>query len=237
MGWWKFNDCQGAAAVDASGNGNTGTITAGDDTGNNDSVGTCNSGAANPANEMWNVGTNGKFNSSLGFDGTNDYVTVSANTLLNSLTAGMTVSLWINPTSIPSAYKRFISRGSDPAQQWEVEFDGANPGKVYYDSGVAASRSNTVLSAGNWYHLVMTRDPSANLTSLYINGRLDSSVSGSASSGESADIAIGADVDGTDLFTGLIDDVRIYNYALTSTQVKTLYNNGAVNFAPITGSP
>jgi hypothetical protein len=39
-------------------------------------------------------------------------------------------------------------------------------------------------------------------------------------------------------FNGQIDDVRIYNYALTSYQVKTLYNeNSAVRFGPLTGSP
>lgn len=34
-----------------------------------------------------------------------------------------------------------------------------------------------------------------------------------------------------------VDDVRIYNYALTATQVKSLYNNGAVRFGPSTGAP
>jgi hypothetical protein len=39
-------------------------------------------------------------------------------------------------------------------------------------------------------------------------------------------------------FNGQIDDVRIYNYALTATQIKTLYNeNAAVRFGPLTGSP
>lgn len=32
-------------------------------------------------------------------------------------------------------------------------------------------------------------------------------------------------------------DARIFNYALTASQVKTLYNNGAVNFGPVTGAP
>jgi len=40
------------------------------------------------------------------------------------------------------------------------------------------------------------------------------------------------------LLSGQIDDVRIFNYALTPLQIKTLYNQGAaVQFAPITGSP
>jgi hypothetical protein len=39
-------------------------------------------------------------------------------------------------------------------------------------------------------------------------------------------------------FTGQIDDVRVYNYALTPSQIKTVYNGGAaVKFAPLTGSP
>ncbi len=36
---------------------------------------------------------------------------------------------------------------------------------------------------------------------------------------------------------GLIDDVKVFNYALTAAQVKNEYNGGSVNFAPLTGSP
>lgn len=36
---------------------------------------------------------------------------------------------------------------------------------------------------------------------------------------------------------GQIDDVKIFNYALTSTQVKLEYNQGAVRFGPSTGAP
>jgi hypothetical protein len=42
----------------------------------------------------------------------------------------------------------------------------------------------------------------------------------------------------TSYFNGLIDDVRLYNYVLTQTQIKTLYNeNAAIRFGPLTGSP
>ena len=37
--------------------------------------------------------------------------------------------------------------------------------------------------------------------------------------------------------TGQIDDVKIFNYALSASQVKNLFNNGAVYFGPVTGSP
>jgi len=38
-------------------------------------------------------------------------------------------------------------------------------------------------------------------------------------------------------FSGQIDDAKIFNYALTATQVKTLYNDGAIRFGPVTGIP
>ncbi|KKU90523.1 MAG: hypothetical protein UY22_C0054G0004, partial [Candidatus Amesbacteria bacterium GW2011_GWC1_48_10] len=69
VGWWKFDECAGATANDSSGNGNNGTIypvSVG-----NTAVGTCSSGTST---EMWNDGTTGKRNASLGFDGSDDYV-------------------------------------------------------------------------------------------------------------------------------------------------------------------
>lgn len=38
-------------------------------------------------------------------------------------------------------------------------------------------------------------------------------------------------------FNSQLDDVRVYNYALTPVQIKTLYNNGAVYFGPVSGQP
>src|SRR5512147_2782745 len=69
-----------------------GTITAGG-AGNIKSAGTCNSGATDPNNEMWNVGTDGKLNSSLGFDGTDDYVQVPHNSAL--MPSQITVAAWL----------------------------------------------------------------------------------------------------------------------------------------------
>lgn len=39
------------------------------------------------------------------------------------------------------------------------------------------------------------------------------------------------------IFSGQIDDARVYNYALTPVQVKTLYNGGAINYTPTSGAP
>ena len=70
--------------------------------------------------------------------------------------------------------------------------------------------------------------------SVYLNGVLVNSrndLSGYSSlNGASNTARIGSHVGNNTYFTGLIDDVRVYNYPLNATQVKTLYNGGAVNF-------
>lgn len=75
---------------------------------------------------------------------------------------------------------------------------------------------------------------------IYIDGVLhDSSTPASVNENSTSTLDIGARLGGNvGHFTGNVDDVRIYNYTLTSSQVKTIMNSGsAVNFAPITGSP
>ena len=79
-GWWKFDECQGSTAYDATGNGNSGTITIGTGagTGHIDSVGTCStSGTA------WYNGVTGKFNSSISYDGIDDNTQIADSSVLD----------------------------------------------------------------------------------------------------------------------------------------------------------
>jgi hypothetical protein len=72
---YGFNEGSGTTVIDASGNGNTGTI----------------SGAS------WV--TSGKYGTALSFNGTNNWVTIPDNASLD-LTTGMTVEAWVNPNSL-----------------------------------------------------------------------------------------------------------------------------------------
>jgi hypothetical protein len=65
---------------------------------------------------------------------------------------------------------------------------------------------------------------------MYVNGVLKGQTPFSGTLKQTAfNVYIGRRTDGL-FFNGLIDDVRIYNYALTSEQVKQVYNGGAMNF-------
>ncbi|MFA7676345.1 MAG: LamG-like jellyroll fold domain-containing protein, partial [Candidatus Shapirobacteria bacterium] len=94
-------------------------------------------------------------------------------------------------------------------------------------------QSTTPLSNffGKWTHFLVTYDKNASSNNfrIYINGKLDKQATATGTpTTAAADILMGKY---SNLYTtGQIDDVRIYNYALTPAQVKTLYNGGAVSF-------
>lgn len=232
VGHWKFDECQGAVVYDSSGFGNNGTITAG--AAPNTSVGTCSSGTTT---EMWDDGTNGKYSSSLGFDGTNDVVTVSNSSVLPSST--MSISAWVK-RSTTGNWDRLVEHEWDTVQEgsWGLFIDSGNDAQFVMKSSGGTQRLaqfTTDLTSDTWYHLVGTYDGSTGR--VYING-VEGEQTFSTSNiaiDTSGNIVIGGL---TDLLEGNLDDVRIYNYALSPIQIKLLYNeNSAVRFAPLTGSP
>jgi len=242
VAWYRFDECQGSVAHDASGNNSHGTITSGGAYGNT-SVGSCNSG---DSTEMWDDGTNGKFNSALGLDGDDDYASSSSQLFYNEQPQ-FSFFAWIKRSAI---------------NNWDrvggaYEWNSGNYGSWYLNTGqnngapacgalidgsweATTTDNNSLGQTGRWYHVGCVYDGS-NLIS-YLDGVPQDSVSASGNLASTAyPFLIGTTngISGTqNNFQGLIDDARIYNYGLTPAQVRTLYNGGsAIRFAPLTGSP
>ena len=243
-GHWKFNECQGTTVNDSSGNNNTGTITIGiGASGSQNTAGTCNSGVGSSA--AWGNGSLGKFNSSLNLDGTDDYVTLSNNSpldVLGSAANPVTVSAWVKPNN-SSGYVTFFTKG-----RYLALYNGTTPVAFLYDPSELyppaanpnywfwGSASATI---GSWNNIVFTFD--GTVVSWYVNGKLNTSASlPGIQVGWSGTAYLGKTYTGdpAEYTNGQIDEVQVYNYALTATQVKILYNEGgAVRFGPITGTP
>jgi len=244
VGWWKFDECQGNTAYDSSGNGNNGTITAGDTSGSNDSAGTCSSGAGD---EMWDNGTNGKRNASLDFDGTDDYVDVG-DVLDFEKDDPISVEAWIK-TSYTADPQAIVSKttGSGGANWtgWQFSLGWGNNGRValilannWTDNSISRYSTN-IVNDGNWHHVAATYDGSEDATgiTLYVDGVVETPVtytnSLTATTVTSAPLNIGTRNLGAIWdFNGQIDDVQIFNYELTPLQINTLYNEGSVHFGP-----
>ncbi|PIQ71344.1 hypothetical protein COV87_03925, partial [Candidatus Roizmanbacteria bacterium CG11_big_fil_rev_8_21_14_0_20_37_16] len=241
VGWWKMDECQGITANDSSGNGNSGTITIGA-TGTNTSAGTCTGSAG----EAWKDGATGKYNSSLEFDGTDDYINIGSSASL-SMTGPVTQSAWIKLNSI--AVQKVII-GAETQYNLQVSRNSTGDISVVDGAGHGCiTNGNAISSTSNWYHIVgifsgtTTQTVTTSNCLIYVNGILQtSSVLGtpwSPSTLSSFNIGNWANTAGTTYkVNGQIDDVKIFNYALTANQVKNLYNQGsAIQFAPTTGSP
>jgi hypothetical protein len=229
VGWWQFDECTGTTANDFSPNTNTGTITIGG-SGSNTSAGTCSSGTGT---EAWNNGTTGKLSASLDFDGTDDYITAPDST--DFVFKDMAVSFWIKPGtngSYDSPVGQYDDGTGATGDWWNFERSSGTTisFKVDDSSTITSADSTTTLNVGTWYHVVGVRDEDSTLK-LFINGKQETSVAETAYTIDSSQsVYIGNQYNNSRYFDGQIDDVRIYNYAMTSNQVRSLYSTGAVTF-------
>ena len=221
--WWKFDECTGTVVNDSSGHGLTGTITAGNSSGDNDSAGTCASGASGTTNEMWNAGTTGKINGSLDFDDTNDYVSVADHARLD-LTNRLSISFWVN-TDANEADNVVVSKGAS----YEVGINA--DGDIYYWEGTNTNDDGSArILTGTWHHVTITNDETT--LTYYVDGEQTATdtVNVTIGADNTTVLYIGHDGVGGNYFDGQIDEVKIFNYVLSATQVKQVFNSGSVRF-------
>ncbi len=239
VGWWKFDECKGTVAYDSSGNGNHGALQVGV-LGSQASAGLCTSGDSTHA---WYNGATGKRNYSLNFDGTDDYVEVGddGSSLQSEI---FTISAWIKNTDASPNWSSIVDKElsvTDRNYGFLVgKSYGASPDDVlqlWYSSGGSNSLrlyGSTPVRDGNWHHVAVTRDDSKIV--IYVDGMEDAITTTSPVPDiQNGVLRIGMESDGDYPFQGQIDDVRVYNYALTSAQVKDIFNGGGMRFGPSTG--
>jgi hypothetical protein len=181
--------------TDASGNGNNGT----------------------ESNATWT--TSGKDKGALVFNGTSSLVTIPDSASLH-LTTGMTLEAWVNPSTVNAFWRDVIYKGPDA--YW---LEGTGVGSAPVAGGTFGSSDTFIsgtaaLTVGTWAFLTETYDGS-NLR-LYVNGTQVATKAQTGAILTSTDpLQIGGDSLFGQNFAGTIDDVRVYNTALTAAQIQT----------------
>ena len=164
------------------------------------------------------------------FDADGDAVNVGNSELFNPL-SDMTISAWVNLNSWAGSWGNVIvgKRGEDGVG-WQLRRFGGDPRWSFTTRGIGDDdypRSNLVPNMNQWYHLAAVRDGTQKR--LYIDGVLDST--GNTNSNQITpcvhNVYIGARANGGNtgpeaFFDGKIDDLRIYNTALTLGQIRNL---------------
>ena len=161
--------------------------------------------------------TSGKDNSSNSayyFDGTGDYLEYETN--IPSFD-NYTISLWAKPAS-SGPYEAIFSSYNNSVRGFQIDFDGSNF-HIRKSSG-----DNIVLSTAQldvWTFIAFTYDGTNSIA--YINN--ESPVSDAGGTTEFNLFRIGMNRAGGTYFTGAIDELRIYNRALTASEISSLYAN------------
>lgn len=236
---FKLNECHGSTINDSI-NKLGGTITIGG-TGTQSALGTCNSSGA------WFNGKVGKREASLSFDGTDDYVSVPDHASLDYGDNDFSISAWVN-SSDTSTQMGIVGKGTNNHTQpgWNlVKRHGSPYNGLEFRLSTAAvgnmgiTPSQNITSQiwdGQWHHVAVSLDRDGQGV-IYLDGKSIASTTISAESSSvnnSQSVTFGTlNQDGNgnvNYYSGKIDDVQIFNYALTDAQVKTLHNGGAVRW-------
>jgi hypothetical protein len=154
---WKFDECQGGTAYDSSGNANNGTITIGA-TVPQTVLGTCETPTDNSG--AWYNGVGGKVNSSMSFDGSDDYVSVPATELTE-----YSIGFWAYRNT-NTLYEFVIGHDTLATKIGFLSGDD----KLFVRSVHGGSSDTSVsVSTGIWNYIVVTRN-SNNKIDAYVNG-------------------------------------------------------------------
>jgi hypothetical protein len=194
VGAWNFDEASGTTVQDVSGWGNNGTL----------------SNATRVA---------GKYGNALSFNGTNAMATVPDSASLD-LASALTVEAWVKPTKISGSWRTVVikERPADLAYALYAGNGAQMPSGHVYTTRDASAAGTATLPLNTWKHLAATWDGSTQR--LYVDGVqvAFSSLSGSATVSNSP-LRFGGNAVWGEFFQGLIDDVRIYNRALSASEV------------------
>jgi hypothetical protein len=173
-----------------------------------------------------------KFGNAATFNGTSDYVNVGAVSELSfGGTKSFTVECWLrHQDSSYSKAMNVVSRyNRDVTGSWALSLRASKPIAFARETSPFYIYGTTPLRPGTWYHTAVTYDGTN--ARIYLNGELETEAPmGFASSGTSAEVLIGAEKRSgapDKLFQGQIDEVRIWDYARSEQQLKSMMNRPA----------
>jgi hypothetical protein len=180
--------------------------------------------------------TEAKFGKSGYFDGSDDHLEIADSSDFDFGTGAFSISFWFKKVNEDRG-DPFNKKSSDSTDDFGILLRDDETMDVYFkidDSGGLVVDNGNTFTLNDWHHAVIVRDNSSNINT-YIDGKADGSGTSSGNmDNNSAPIWIGTNHDGswnpTAPFEGLIDEVQIYNTALSVSTIQEMYNKGVEQF-------
>ncbi len=160
----------------------------------------------------------------LDFDGVNDYVQTNYSGISGN--NSRTIEAWIKADAVTN--QAVITDWGTLATGKRFTFNLID-GKLRTEVQGSGQTGTTVLSDTTWHHVAVSYDNSlsTNKFSMYIDGSLEMSfdLATAVNTGSSVDFRIGSRIDDVRYFKGGIDEVRVWNYARSMTEISADMNN------------
>jgi hypothetical protein len=211
VAWWKLDDGSGDIAVDSSGNGHNGTLV---------------------GDTSWVDGIDG---GALAFDGDGDYVDIGKDHNFD-IKNQITVSAWIKVNAFDRNWQAIVTKGD---RSWRLQRNTGESTLEFACSGLVVPGTdwgqvygNTDVNDGHWHHVAGVYDEEK--IYLYIDGSLDASAEAPGNIRVNDEpVYIGENSQTPNRFwNGLIDDVRIYSYALSAEEISEIAQNALLLSLP-----
>ncbi|MHC4193638.1 MAG: LamG domain-containing protein, partial [Planctomycetota bacterium] len=215
IGWWKFDETSGILAADSSGNEYHGSVL--------------------KDAPIWDP--DGRFGGCLNFDETYG-VSIPGSVFGSHIDSEITISVWVNGDADQTNCTNVILQAgcgcSGRPYIVSVYTDWQDNGLVVLKTGRDEPDGlsyNAALEqwAGRWNHYAFVKNAKEGFQKMYLNGELVGQVTGTSASMagvETARIGIAPERYG-DQYIGKLDDVRIYNYALSQDEIAQIYKAAA----------
>jgi hypothetical protein len=208
---WRLNDGSGTTAADPIG-GHPATAAGG---------------------VTWGSGWSGQQNGSMNFNGTNGSVATSGPVL--NTQQSFTVSAWVNPQSLGTAYQTFVVQQAGTAGGLYLEYDPGTHDWAFsraetdtVNPTVDRAESTSPAQAGTWTQLVGTFDVATGTMSLYVNGGLSSSIVDNFPLASNGPLDIGHGFfngAANNFVNGGVANVQVFGRSLNPLDVNELYDS------------
>lgn len=213
VGHWTFDEGEGSVAHDFSGGGSHGTIKGG---------------------ARW---TEGRIGGALEFDGADDFVSIPNESQFD-ITGNVTVAAWVRVESFQKSWQAIVTKGD---RAWRLHRANETRSVGFACSDLSRGQvgdlyGNKDVDDGKWHHVAGVLD--GRTASIFVDAVLDASAESSPQiSVNDFAVLIGANAQVAGrLFHGLIDDVRIYDRALSIGELRELAEGGGA-VAPVLSNP
>ncbi len=200
------------------------------------------SGNGNDGTEYGGVSyVNGVNDQAASFDGVDDHIVIQDTQTLRLNDTNFTISLWVNETKYNTSNADSLLAKRDKGIQngWFCMIGGEtydDYGKFTYYQSVGPDdpeiTSNGIIALNTWHHILLKYNKYNEAVSLYIDGFLEGEISNfpSTNPDTTSDLFIGMDsaenLIGGYFFTGLLDEIKIYNRDLSYNEIQELYIQG-----------